>query len=87
MFNRPHPTFNEHPVSFSELPNIHSKRMRGIFLNIQAYRRNCKETSVTVTSNVLCLCVLGVTLVLGWRQRGINQRDINQRDRFLIEFD
>ena len=35
------------------------------------YRRNCKKTSITVTHNVLCLCVLAVTLVLGCRQRGI----------------
>ena len=35
------------------------------------YRRNCKKTSITVTHNVLLFILLGVTLVLGCRQRVI----------------
>ena len=63
MFNPPTPTFNEHPVLFSELPDIHTKKWWGIILKRLPYRRFCKKISVTVTPNVLFLCTLGVTLV------------------------
>ena len=59
---------------FSNSPNLHSKMVEGIFLNIQPYRRKCKKTGFTFTRNLLTYCAVSVNPIFVWLASKGNQK-------------